>query len=130
MSIVSSSVKTIFGHKYIWKWFQPLLLPVTVHWQVMENRECEIFLRLFLFDLFQTLIYRRNKSVFGFMELSQEKPFTLISDNVQIAARQQWNGKSPQTKKNGLEVKIWGGKLLKIQSLIMPLLSLHQLIVH
>lgn len=54
-----------------------------------EKRESEIFLRLFLFDLFQTLIYRRNESVFGFMELSHEKPFTLISDNVQIAARQQ-----------------------------------------
>lgn len=54
-----------------------------------KKKESEIFLRLFLFDLFQTLIYRRNESVFGFMELSQEKPFTLISDNVQIAARQQ-----------------------------------------
>lgn len=32
-------------------------------------------------------------------------------------------------KKNGLEVKIWRGKLLKMQSLIMPSLSLHQLIV-
>lgn len=63
-----------------------------------EKRESEIFLRLVLFDLFQTLIYRRNESVFGFMELSQEKPFTLISDNVQIAARQQWNGKSTDEK--------------------------------
>lgn len=54
-----------------------------------EKRESEIFLRLFLFDLFQTLIYRRNESVLGFTELSQEKPFTLISDNVQIAARQR-----------------------------------------
>lgn len=32
------------------------------------------------------------------MELSQEKPFTLISDNVQIAARQQCNGKSTDEK--------------------------------
>lgn len=63
-----------------------------------EKRESEIFLRLVLFDLFQTLMYRRNESVFGFMELSQEKPFTLISDNVQIAARQQWNGKSTNEK--------------------------------
>lgn len=43
-----------------------------------EKRESEIFLRLFFFDIFQTLIYKRNESVFGFMELSQEKPFTLI----------------------------------------------------
>lgn len=63
-----------------------------------EKRESEIFLRLVLFNLFQTLIYRRNESVFGFMELSQEKPFTLISDNVQIAARQQCNGKSTDEK--------------------------------
>lgn len=49
---------------------------------------------------------QKNESVFGFMELSQEKPFILISDNVQIAARQQWNGKSPQMKKNVLKVKI------------------------
>lgn len=32
------------------------------------------------------------------MELSQEKPFTLISVNVQIAARLQQNGKLPQIK--------------------------------
>lgn len=35
-----------------------------------------------------------------------------------------------QMKKNGLGVKIWRGKLLKMQSLIMPSFSLHQLIVH
>lgn len=44
-----------------------------------KKKESEIFLRLFLFDLFQTLIYRRNESVFGFMELSQEKNLSLLS---------------------------------------------------
>lgn len=75
-----------------------------------QKRESEIFLRLVLFDLFQPLIYRRNESVFGFMELSQEKSFSLISDNVQIAARQQWNGKSTHEKewlgREGMKGKI------------------------
>lgn len=84
MNIVWSFVKTIFGHEYIWKWFQPLLSSITVQWQGqcvsrvdgraghfffsqeiyvsvskrVEKREW-IFLRLVLYDLFQTLIYRR-----------------------------------------------------------------------
>lgn len=141
MSIVPSSIKTIFGHEHIWKLFQPLLLSVTVQWQgqcvgSVDGRErlfffpqemyvsvskrgekSEIFLRLFLFDLFQTLIYRRNESVFSFMELSQEKPFTLISDNVQIAARQQWNEKITTNEKEWFGSEDMKGKTVKIAEL-------------
>lgn len=66
--------------------------------KIEEKRESKIYFRLFFFDIFQALINRRDESVFGFMELSQEKPFTLISVNVQIAARLQQNGKLPQIK--------------------------------
>lgn len=131
MNIVWSFVKTIFGHEYIWKWFQPLLSSITVQWQGQcvsrvdgraghffffsrDIRQCLQKSRKERVNISQTCFIwsisdfdiQKNESVFGFMELSQEKPFILISDNVQIAARQQWNGKSPQMKKNVLKVKI------------------------
>lgn len=114
---------TIFGYEYMWKQFLQLLFSATMHWQgqcvsCMDRRaghflspsavhQCpkekkkekvKYFSDCFFSDIFQALINRKNESVFGFTELSQEKPFTLISDNVQIAARLQRNGKLPQIK--------------------------------
>lgn len=75
----------------IWMGWQNIFLSQETYVSISKKGEKrrEIFLRLFLFYLFQTLKYRRNESLFGFMELSQEKPFTFMSDNVQLAARQQ-----------------------------------------